>query len=111
MLSTYLGTSYDPERDWVSDIREDAGITTLCRSTSQAAFFLQDAEVVETMTALIKKYGRSSQMSWEEQLDANVVYHIDVFARANAKTSSFALRSGQIERVGANNILITGNIC
>lgn len=104
MLSTYLGTSYRPERDW-------AGFTPLCHSTSQAAFFLRDAEVVKTMTSFVKRYGRCAQMSWQEQLDAQVNYYVDVFARANAKTSPFALGSGQIERVRSANISKTGNFC
>jgi hypothetical protein len=99
MLSRYLGKLYRPERDWTSQFCERAGMATLYRSTSDAAFSFHDTHLVQSMTAFVTKFGKSQIKDWKEKLGGDIIYHIDVFVRASGRTTKFTVGSAQIERV------------
>ena len=99
LLAIHLGSSFDPGRDWTSDLRERAGLTYVPEDSSVAPFTLTQSETIDRMTALVVQYGVSCSDDWQERLRrSSPIYHVDVLI-SGVSSGRFVMEAKWIERV------------
>lgn len=101
VLQTYLGTSYDPERDWTSRLRSRSGHPPFIGdSQAWANFTISNNSALTPMKDFILKFGHSQTPRWREKLQkSHLVYHLDLVTNSRTKNSGFDICAAQIERV------------
>ncbi|UPX11197.1 uncharacterized protein EKO05_0001817 [Ascochyta rabiei] len=98
LLSVHLGSSFDPVRDWTSDLRERAGFTYVPEDASIAPFTLTQAETIRAMTEFAVQYGVSWRDGWQKRLrTSSPIYHVDVLISGDS-TGKFVMEAKWLER-------------
>lgn len=106
LLRVHLGSTFDPKRDWTSDLRERAGYAPAKKDSSVSPFTLGRADTTRRMTDFVIEYGVSQNVGWQERLRAtSTIYHVDVLVSGDTM-GKFVMEAKWLERVSCSRLLL-----